>query len=229
MEGFLNLQIPQWKRVALTRGVALLPAVGVAILSQQNPADSDRMDEMLNVLESIHLPFALVPVLVFTSSPTVMGTFVNGKATVVTGWVLGGFVCVINMYLVFANLDVLVLRPFRLAAFVAACCLYVGFVVFLMRVDPTIPDQQAPKIPTTRRISCAVPRVRRDGVASERAVDCCSVSAQTNHNVLTYHSLQRTTSTSAYHVWIGRNVSSITQCGASIWPHNNRHIVAESC
>ncbi|KAJ8555027.1 hypothetical protein ON010_g9456 [Phytophthora cinnamomi] len=82
MEGFLNLRISPWKRVALTRCVSLVPAMTVAILSQRNPGDSDTMDEMLNVLQSIQLPFALLPVLIFTSSPATMGDFVNSKATV---------------------------------------------------------------------------------------------------------------------------------------------------
>ncbi|KAL3659199.1 hypothetical protein V7S43_015777 [Phytophthora oleae] len=160
MEGFLNLQIPQWKRVALTRGVALLPAVGVAIVGQQT--DSDRMDELLNVLQSIQLPFALVPVLILTSPPAIMGSFSNTKATVVTGWVLGSLVYGINMYLVFANVDVHSLGPVGLTALVTACCIYFSFVAYLMSVEPNCEDQPVPKIPTTQRVSRAVPCVRRD-------------------------------------------------------------------
>jgi Mn2+/Fe2+ NRAMP family transporter len=162
MEGFINLRIPQWKRVALTRGMALLPAVGVAILSQQNPADSDRMDELLNVLQSIQLPFALLPVLIFTSSPAIIGTFANSKTTIVSGWVLSGLVCIINLYLIFETLEVTSMGAVGLTALVSTCCLYFGFLVYLVRVDPTAPEQQTPSIPTTRHLSRAVPCVRRD-------------------------------------------------------------------
>ncbi|EGZ07926.1 hypothetical protein PHYSODRAFT_306066 [Phytophthora sojae] len=134
MEGFLNLHIAPWKRGALTRCVSLVPAMAVAILSQRNPGDSDTMDEMLNVLQSIQLPFALLPILIFTSSPGIMGDFVNSKATVVGGWLLGGLVCIINLYLVFTNLEGLSLGSTGLGMLLGACCLYFGFLAYLMRM-----------------------------------------------------------------------------------------------
>ncbi|KAL3659221.1 hypothetical protein V7S43_015799 [Phytophthora oleae] len=134
MEGFLNLRIAPWKRVALTRCVSLVPAMTVAILSQRNPGDSDTMDEMLNVLQSIQLPFALLPILIFTSSRAVMGDFVNSKAAVISGWILGGLVCVINLYLIFTNLEGLELGASGLTTLISVCCLYFGFLVYLMCV-----------------------------------------------------------------------------------------------
>ncbi|KAK1942466.1 Metal transporter nramp1 [Phytophthora citrophthora] len=134
MEGFLNLHIAPWKRVALTRCVSLVPAMTVAILSQRNSGDSDTMDEMLNVLQSIQLPFALLPILNFTSSSDIMGDFVNSKATVISGWILGGLVCVINMYLVITNLEALDLGTPGLTALISVGCLYFGFLLYLMFV-----------------------------------------------------------------------------------------------
>ncbi|KAG6611975.1 Metal Ion (Mn2 -iron) Transporter (Nramp) Family [Phytophthora cinnamomi] len=145
MEGFLNLRISPWKRVALTRCVSLVPAMTVAILSQRNPGDSDTMDEMLNVLQSIQLPFALLPVLIFTSSPATMGDFVNSKATVVSGWLLGGLVCIINLYLVFTNLERLSLGSVGLSTLLGVCCLYFGFLAFLMRMGTSGPSRQQPR------------------------------------------------------------------------------------
>ncbi|GMF65814.1 unnamed protein product [Phytophthora lilii] len=132
MEGFLKLHISPWKRVALTRSVSLVPAMTVAMLSQQNPGDSDTMDEMLNVLQSIQLPFALLPILIFTSSPAIMGNFVNSKTAVVGGWLLGGVVCIINLYLVFTNLEGILLGSAGLTALIGACLLYFGFLLFLV-------------------------------------------------------------------------------------------------
>ncbi|CAI5746329.1 unnamed protein product [Peronospora destructor] len=131
MEGFLQLHLLPWKRVALTRCVSLVPAMTVAILSQQNPADSDHMDELLNVLQSIQLPFALLPVLIFTSSPAIMGDFANSKATVVTGWLSGGLVCVMNLYLIFTNLENLAFGAVGLIALGGTGCLYFGFLGYL--------------------------------------------------------------------------------------------------
>ncbi|KAL3659200.1 hypothetical protein V7S43_015778 [Phytophthora oleae] len=153
MEGFLQLHLSPWKRVALTRCVSLVPAMTVAILSQQNPADSDHMDELLNVLQSIQLPFALLPVLIFTSSPEIMGDFANSEATVVTGWFLGGLVCVINLYLIFTNLEGLALGFVGLVALGGTCCLYFGFLGYLTRADMTLSAQRAQTASSSRRIS----------------------------------------------------------------------------
>ncbi|CAI5739149.1 unnamed protein product [Hyaloperonospora brassicae] len=138
MEGFLQLQLSPWKRVALTRCVSLVPALTVAILSQQTPADSDHMDELLNVLQSIQLPFALLPVLIFTSSRAIMGGFVNNKATVVTGWLLAGLVCVVNLYLIFTKLKTLAFGVTGLVAVGCTCCLYFGFLGYLVRTGMTL-------------------------------------------------------------------------------------------
>ncbi|KAG6611977.1 Metal Ion (Mn2 -iron) Transporter (Nramp) Family [Phytophthora cinnamomi] len=156
MEGFLQLHLSPWKRVALTRCVSLVPAMTVAILSQQNPADSDHMDELLNVLQSIQLPFALLPVLIFTSSPSIMGDFANNRATVVTGWMLGGLVCVINLYLIFTNLEGLALGAVGLVALGGTCCLYFGFLAYLARADMTLSVQRARTASSSRRISQGV-------------------------------------------------------------------------
>jgi len=61
MEGFLNLSFSVWKRVIITRCIAIFPALIVALLQ-----DFDKMDTYLNVLQSVQLPFALIPLLKFT-------------------------------------------------------------------------------------------------------------------------------------------------------------------
>ena len=56
MEGFLDIKISAWKRVALTRMVALGPAIAVAVWTDKGGTRlADEMDEWLNVLQSIQL------------------------------------------------------------------------------------------------------------------------------------------------------------------------------
>ncbi|KAI9920515.1 hypothetical protein PsorP6_015665 [Peronosclerospora sorghi] len=131
MEGFLRLHLSPWKRVALTRCVSLIPAMTVAILSQQGPTGTDHTDELLNVLQSMQLPFALLPVLVFTSSSVIMGDFANTKLMVRTGWLLGGLVCAINLFLIFTNLKTLALGVVGRVTVGIVCCFYVGFLGYL--------------------------------------------------------------------------------------------------
>lgn len=138
MEGFLNLRLSPWKRVAVTRCVALVPALTVAMLSQEHPDDSDRMDEFLNVLQSIQLPFALLPVLVFTSSKQIMGAFANGCTTIAVGWLLGALVCAINLYLIAVNLEGMALSVFGLCVLFIVGTAYFCFLGYLVKDDVTL-------------------------------------------------------------------------------------------
>ena len=56
MEGFFNIKLTVWKRVLVTRSIAILPALAVAFMH-----DFDEVDTYLNILQSIQLPFAMVP------------------------------------------------------------------------------------------------------------------------------------------------------------------------
>lgn len=104
MEGFLTWKIAAWKRVLFTRLIALLPAVLVALVARRQGASShigDSLDEYLNILQSIQLPFALLPILHFTSSRRVMGAaFANGRKFQLFLWALTVGIIAINFYLV---------------------------------------------------------------------------------------------------------------------------------
>lgn len=135
MEGFLQLKISRWKRVLLTRCVALIPALSVAILSEQQEGVSDRMDELLNVLQSIQLPFALLPVLHFTSREDIMGPFANSMTIKTIGWSLCTVVCAINVYLVSVNVHLSQVSPPMLLLAIILAGSYICFVGFLIRPD----------------------------------------------------------------------------------------------
>eukprot|EP00762_Andalucia_godoyi_P000251 ANDGO_03213.mRNA.1 Metal transporter nramp1 homolog len=97
MQGFVNLKVSAWKRVFITRSIAIVPAMIVALVSQSN---YDVVDEYLNVLQSILLPFALIPTLVFASDPSIMGPFALGKKMKCLFWFCAMLVLSTNIYLV---------------------------------------------------------------------------------------------------------------------------------
>lgn len=97
MQGFLNIQWPKWKRVLLTRSIAIVPTIVVALLATK---DLDLMNNWLNVLQSIQLPFALLPILHCTNSERIMGDFKNGRVMKLVVWCLAVLVMIINFYLV---------------------------------------------------------------------------------------------------------------------------------
>ena len=63
MTGFLELRISLWARITLTRLVAIVPTLGIALAYRNSQGtELDVLNEWLNVLNSVQLPFALVPV-----------------------------------------------------------------------------------------------------------------------------------------------------------------------
>ncbi|XP_061840764.1 natural resistance-associated macrophage protein 2 isoform X2 [Nerophis lumbriciformis] len=98
MEGFLNLRWSRFARVLLTRSIAITPTLLVAIF--QDVQHLTGMNDFLNVLQSMQLPFALIPILTFTSLTSIMNDFANGLVWKICGGVLVLVVCAINMYFV---------------------------------------------------------------------------------------------------------------------------------
>lgn len=97
MEGFIQIKWAKWKRVLLTRSIAMVPTITVALAATN---DLDMMNNWLNVLQSVQLPFALLPVLHFTSNERIMKEFKNGRAMKLAVWILAVLVMGINFFLV---------------------------------------------------------------------------------------------------------------------------------
>jgi len=74
MEGFLNLRIAPWLRRLVTRLVAIVPAVVVTLLAGEQA--TGRLLILSQVVLSLQLPFAVVPLVMFTASRRKMGAFV---------------------------------------------------------------------------------------------------------------------------------------------------------
>ena len=73
MQGFIQIELSAWKRALLTRSFALVPSLVVAIAFGHRASLFDKVNEWLNVLQSIQLPFAVIPVVQMTSWEYVMG------------------------------------------------------------------------------------------------------------------------------------------------------------
>ena len=98
MEGFLDLKIPCWQRRLATRALALVPAfVGVWWFGDDGIG---RMLVLSQVVLSFQLPFAMWPLVRFTSDPALMGRFVNGPALRMAAWGLFGVIAIANVWLV---------------------------------------------------------------------------------------------------------------------------------
>jgi len=100
MQGFLDLRWPPWKRTMVTRLIALVPSLIVAISFTSN---LDTMNEWLNVQQSVQLPFALIPLLVFNCNKRIMGDFrLSGWKEIVL-WIASLGIITINIYLAWTS------------------------------------------------------------------------------------------------------------------------------
>jgi manganese transport protein len=98
MEGFLDLRIPCWQRRLITRGLALVPAFfGVAWFGDGGVG---KMLVLSQVVLSFQLPFAIWPLIQFTSDRRLMGAFANGAVMKAVAWSLFAAISAANVWLV---------------------------------------------------------------------------------------------------------------------------------
>ena len=84
MEGFLNIRLRPWLRRLITRGIAILPAVIVtAMWGERGTAN---LLVLSQVILSLQLSFAVVPLVMFTSDKKLMGEFTNATWLKVAAW-----------------------------------------------------------------------------------------------------------------------------------------------
>ncbi|KAJ6735850.1 SOLUTE CARRIER PROTEIN FAMILY 11 MEMBER [Salix viminalis] len=96
MQGFLELKMRKWIRNLLTRCVAIAPSLVVAIVGGSSGAS--RLIIIASMILSFELPFALIPLLKFSSSTTKMGPHKNSIYIIVISWILGLGIISINIY-----------------------------------------------------------------------------------------------------------------------------------
>ena len=100
------MQIPGWIRRFLTRAVAIVPPV-IVILIYGN----EGMYNLLvfsQVILSVQLPFAVVPLIKFTSNPSAMGEFVSPLWVLILAWIATFVIVALNMYSSFITLESLI-------------------------------------------------------------------------------------------------------------------------
>lgn len=97
MEGFLNLRLKPWLRRLITRLIALVPALVVAIIYGEKGATE--LLVLSQVILSMQLSFAVIPLIMFTSDRAKMGAFANTQYLNIISWVVAGIILVLNGYL----------------------------------------------------------------------------------------------------------------------------------
>nr|WP_231490293.1 Nramp family divalent metal transporter [Gluconobacter roseus] len=102
MEGFLHLRIPHWARRLLTRGLAIVP-VAIVTLIYGNRGVGDLLMAS-QVILSLQLPFAVIPLVMFVSDRRTMGEFVISAPVRVLSWFVAGLILLLNFKLLYDTL-----------------------------------------------------------------------------------------------------------------------------
>jgi len=99
MEGFLRFRIRPWLRRLITRSIAIVPAV--VVISIMGDAGTYKLLILSQVILSLQLPFAVVPLIKFTSSRAKMGSFASPTLVTAIAWVVAAIIIGLNAKLVY--------------------------------------------------------------------------------------------------------------------------------
>jgi manganese transport protein len=109
MEGFVRLRIRPWVRRLLTRSVAIVPALLVLTLATSTPSDAtgnvvdERLFQLLVLSQAVlsfQLPFAIIPLVQFTSDRRRMGEFASGNVLKTLAWLCAALVVGLNVVVI---------------------------------------------------------------------------------------------------------------------------------
>ncbi len=98
MEGFLNIRMRPWLRRLLTRTLAIIPAAFTVYLAGEN--GTYKLLILSQIILSMQLPFAVIPLIHFTNSKQRMGALANRLWVQALAWLTAAMIVVLNVWLV---------------------------------------------------------------------------------------------------------------------------------
>ena len=97
MEGFIHIKLAPWKRRMITRGLAIFPTILVVAFAGEQ--GTEKLLILSQVILSLQLSFAVVPLVLFTGSRKRMGEFVNGPWLNRLAWFTAALIAGLNGWL----------------------------------------------------------------------------------------------------------------------------------
>ena len=104
MEGFLHIRLKPWLRRLITRALAIIPAALVIGIAGENKVTSLLI--LSQVILSFQLPFAVIPLIQFTSDRAKMGEFANSRLVSIVAWIVAATILFFNgelLWLIFRS------------------------------------------------------------------------------------------------------------------------------
>jgi manganese transport protein len=99
MEGFLRIRLPHWARRLVTRAIAIVPVVIVTAFYGER--GTGQLLVFSQVILSMQLPFAVIPLVMFVSNRAKMGVFTISKPVAWLAWLVAGIIVILNLKLLF--------------------------------------------------------------------------------------------------------------------------------
>lgn len=97
MEGFLQIRLPHWARRLLTRAIAIIPVIVVTAIYGEH--GTGQLLILSQVVLSMQLPFAVIPLVMFVSSREKMGAFVIPRSVSALAWTVAAVIVALNIKL----------------------------------------------------------------------------------------------------------------------------------
>lgn len=187
MEGFLNFRMRPWLRRLITRAVAVIPAAITIVVAGES--STYKLLILSQVILSLQLPFAVIPLIQFTSDRAKMGEFASKLWVRLLAWIAAAIIVGLNIRLAWSTLAGWVesagaWRPLILGVVIplalglVALLVYVAFAPYLRRraqeaaLALPVPSGIAGELvsPLYRKILVPLDHTDRDGVALTHAV-----------------------------------------------------------
>ena len=96
MEGFIHIKLQPWLRRMITRSIAIIPTIIVVWFTGER--GTEKLLLLSQVILSLQLSFAVVPLVIFTGSRTLMGEFVNSRLLQMVSWIVAVLIAGLNAW-----------------------------------------------------------------------------------------------------------------------------------
>jgi len=189
MEGYLNLRIAPWLRRLITRLIAIIPAYIVILIYGES--ETGTLLVFSQVVLSLQLGFAIIPLIHFNSDKKAMGIFVIKPWVKVAAWIIATTIVSLNVKLVYNEvtgwLEMMGDDSWILWITVIPLCLAAFGLLIYITIKPLLDkrhDEEAPRIPH----GTAVPLTINGGLSYSRiaiCIDFTSVDELTIQSALT--------------------------------------------
>jgi len=133
MEGYLNLRIQPWVRRIITRLIAIVPAV--VVISIFGESVTGKLLILSQVILSLQLGFAIIPLIHFVSDKSKMKGFHISKTTQIIAWIVASIIVSLNVKLVFNEItDWLETSENPIVLWLTVVPLAIGFLILLLYI-----------------------------------------------------------------------------------------------